>query len=185
MDNNFAIESFIEYCDSMMIANESASNIDKEYTRYLDHLQKIQDKIDNEMSFDKTIKLLEEEKRIISHVRSKVSSESDLDIKDVCKMVKSTILPVSTAILSIIGARSKKFKFATGAASIALVSGTVSKITIQEIKNTKKHVIQNLDMHMEEIDNLIKMWKRYKSEGYKDKSEVAIPYDDDYNDDTE
>lgn len=69
MGNTFAIESFIEYCDSMIIANESATGINKRYERFQKEMAEIRDSIKQEKDIDKIISLLNKEKSLIQQTK--------------------------------------------------------------------------------------------------------------------
>jgi len=179
MNNTFAIESFIEYCDSMMIANESVTGINKKYEKFQKEMEKIKEEIKKEKDIDKIISLLNKEKSLIQQTKSAIMSESELDFKDSFKILKNTLAPLFMGAITIAAAKSKDVDKGTVAAAggLTLFAGLVSKFNIDDLKETKQKVLKALDETIYKVNSLISQFNYAKKQGAKSTSELSVDYD--------
>ena len=179
MNITFAIESFIDYCDSMMIVNESATGINKKYERFQKEMEKIKEEIKKEKDIDKIISLLNKEKSLIQQTKSAIMSENELGFRDSLKILKSTLGPLFVGAITVAAAKSKKVDKGTVLAGggLTLFAGLMTKFDIEELKETKQKVIKALDQTTLNINSLISQFKYVKKQGAKSTDELEINYD--------
>ena len=183
MNTTFAIESFINYCDSMIIANESATGINKKYERFQKEMEKIKEEIKNEKDIDKIISLLNKEKSLVQQTKSAIMSEKEIGFKDSLKVLKSVLAPLVFGTIAIAASKSKELNkndkrdAVVGFGGMALFSGLLTKFDIDKIKETKQEVVRALDTTITNINSLVDQFNYAKKQGAKAVSELDVDFD--------
>lgn len=156
------LESFIDYCDYMTIANESATSIEKKYKKLQKEMEVIKEEIENETDIDTIIKKLEKEKALVKQVKNEISSESTLGFADTFRFIKAIIKPLIYGTFLAIS-RSNIHKAAFGTATTFSTIGAAANIT--DIVTKKKTCMTYMDNAIKYLDSLINKLKELKAKG--------------------
>lgn len=181
--NEYAIESFISFCDDMTIVEESARTINKLYKNLLKDIERVNTEIKNEDDISKIIVLFKKKKELTVRVKSQISKESESGIDDIGLYLKNLILPAVFAILTTMVATDKKNMMGLSKGDKILALGTFSTITaltgigsasdIKKIKMTKSNIIKLLDESIDKIDEAINVYKYALQSGFYKRSEIS------------
>ena len=168
--NQYAIESFISFCDDMMIAEESAHQIKVEFKKEMKQIELLRkEAATTKGDIKKTLECYIKAEKILEELRSKVNS---MDVSTFDKAVSgaATIISIATGVGAAIGMNVffKKVLDENHAFSSMIIGsiagGTVGKITkkARNRKYTKNEVLSKIVTEMNKINICIQVLKNPK-----------------------
>lgn len=174
--NTSTLESFISYCDTMMIAEESQKGLTALYEKVTDELKKVTEMIKKEDLLSKRISIYTKSISILTKLKSEVQNEKAITIRELPGILLSTIPSAIIGMLTVAGAKNYKREGKLHDARTTAVAGTaltglglfaVSGKCCDNLKEKKVSYLRAIDKAIDESKNIIQSYKVAISKGYK------------------